>query len=92
MIAKLNDGFTLEVDDDVAEDQLVMDDLAASLKGDIVASSSLVLRVLGEKNRKLLYDHLKKDNGRVSSKAVGEAIGEIIVCCQAGKNSSASPN
>lgn len=92
MIAKLKDGFELDLDEAAMDDAELLDDFAEMNNGDAFAMSSAVKRFLGKENKKLLYEHLRGENGRVSTTAVGEAIGELMNSFAAGKNSSSSPN
>ncbi len=91
MIAKLNDGFELELDEAALDDAELLEDFAAMDSGNAYAMPSAVKRLLGEENKKKLYDHLRNDKGRVSTTAVGVAISELMQSMKAGKNSSASP-
>lgn len=91
MIAKLNDGFELELDEEALDDMELLEDFAAMDKGDAYAMPAAVKRLLGKENKKKLYDHLRNSAGRVSATAVGNAVFELMQSVQAGKNSSASP-
>lgn len=69
---ELLDAFT-ELSDDEAESAL--------------AVSKVCLLMLGKQQRKRLYDHLRREDGTVPTKEVGETIMEIMQASQAGKNS-----
>lgn len=91
MIAKLDDGFELELDEAALDDMELLEDFAAMDNGDAYAMPAAVKRLLGKENKKKLYDHLRDSSGRVSATAVGRAVFELMQSIQAGKNSSASP-
>ena len=91
MIAKLNDGFELDLDETVLDDMELLEDFAAMNDGDAYAMTAAVKRLLGKENKKKLYDHLRDASGRVSTTAVGNAIFELMQSVKEGKNSSASP-
>lgn len=90
--AKTNDGFEIELDEDVLDDQELMDALTGIQDGDILNVSRLTLRLLGKEGRKKLYDHLRTPEGRVPVAKVSEALGELMNSFTAGKNSVSSPN
>lgn len=92
MIAKMNDGFELELDQEALDDVELLEDFAKMDEGDAFAMPSAVQRLLGKENKKLLYDHLRGENGRVAATAVGAAVFELMNSLKEGKNSSSSPN
>lgn len=91
MIAKLSDGFELDLDETALDDMELLEDFAAMNDGNAYAMPAAVKRLLGKENKKKLYDHLRGASGRVSTTAVGTAIFELMQSVKEGKNSSASP-
>lgn len=68
-------GFSCEIDPSTLDNMELVDALAEMQGDDDALSVSRVVRmVLGDKNRKALYDHLRKD-GRVP---VGDVTQEVI--------------
>lgn len=92
ILAKTNSGFEIELDDGVANDQELLDALAALEDGEILNVSRLIVRLLGKDGRKKLYDHLRTEDGRVPADAAATAVFELFGSFSAGKNSSSSPN
>ena len=78
---KTSNGLLFQVDDNVFDDMEVIDALAEMQKGDVGFVSGypmLVKKVLGDEQRKTMYDALRDENGRVPVQAVGETMGEIL--------------
>ncbi len=73
-------GFKFDVDEEVLDDMELIDLMAQYNKGDMYAVSDAVTLVLGEDQKKALYEHIRKGNpkGRVSATAVAEAFSEIF--------------
>ena len=68
-------GFSCEIDPSTLDNMELVDALAEMQgDGDALSVSRVVRMVLGDKNRKALYDHLRKE-GRV---AVGDVTQEVI--------------
>lgn len=92
--AKMEDGFTLELDDN-AIDQRLLDEMVTIQDAPdgaeaIFAQSRALTLFLGKANKKRLYDHLQGEDGHVSPEAVGKAFAELMGSFSAGKNSSSS--
>lgn len=80
-------GFTCELPENAADNMELVDALA-EMQGDsdILAVSRVLRLLLGNDNRKALYDHLRVD-GRVPIEAVTAEISDIFAALgQAGKN------
>ena len=81
-------GFFFQADEDVMNDMEMIDMLADEKVNYGIKVSHLVRKVLGEEQRKALYDHLLKENGRVPADAVEREMEEIFEAFgQQGKNS-----
>lgn len=76
---KLKNGLKLTVDETVLyENMEIVDEVAQVQAGNIFALSTLTLHLLGESNRKLLYDKLRGEDGKVSPTEVEQSVVEII--------------
>lgn len=87
MTGKTKSGFVYTLDDDILDDMELLDAMAEA--GDTIASpSKFVLKVLGKKQRKALYDHIRDDKGKVRPERVMDEIKEMFEGLgKAGKNS-----
>jgi len=75
---KLKNGFEFEVDESVFDDMELLDDLAESQNEDPLKISFVLKKILGEDQRKRLYDHLRNEAGRVPVEETMDAILEIM--------------
>lgn len=83
---KIASGFEFEIDEK-ALDNMELVDAIAEADENPVAISRVIKLLLGAKQRKALYDHLRAENGNVPIKSVSAAVAEIFNCCgQRGKN------
>ena len=79
-------GFVFEIESDILDDMELMDQVVECDTNPAVLSR-VIKMVLGEEQRKALYDHLRDERGKVPVKAVGEAITDIFSAIgQNGKN------
>lgn len=79
-------GFAFEIESDILDDMELMDQVV-ECDTNPAALSRVIKMVLGEGQRKALYDHLRDERGKVPVKAVGEAITDIFSAIgQNGKN------
>lgn len=87
---KMKDGFEIEVNPDFTNDAEMLEVLTNKddLSGVFYARDCM----LTAENKKLLYDHLRNENGMVPFDAVRDAVNELITSSAAGKNSASSPN
>lgn len=84
---KTESGFEYSVDDKVIDDMELVEDLAAADAGDNARFISAITKILGEKQKAKLYDHLRNKQGRVPVEAVGNEIKEILTALgEDGKN------
>ena len=80
-------GFSYELDETKLDDMELLDAIA-EMEGNPLNISKVLKTILGNDQRKALYDHLRDDTGRVSVKAVAEAIADIFSSSGSdGKNS-----
>ncbi len=89
--AKTQDGFEIELDDNVLNDVELLDALGGMQDGNIFDLGRLAQRLLGSEGKKKLYDYLRGPDGRVPVAAAATALGELMNSFAAGKNSSSSP-
>ena len=81
-------GFVFEVDENAFNDMEVVDVLSSEEMDATYKMSVLVSRMLGENQKKALYDHLRDASGRVPVDAVEREMEDIFaVFGQQGKNS-----
>lgn len=80
-------GFSYELDENKLDDMELLDAIA-EVDSNPLNISKVLKTILGEDQRKALYDHLRDDTGRVSVKTVTEAIADIFSSSGSdGKNS-----
>lgn len=71
-------GFKFDVDKAVVDDMELVDALSELQEGNGLATSKIVKMILGEDQKKALYDHLRGESGRVSTTAVSTEVTEIL--------------
>ncbi len=82
----LNSGLELEIDKNFTDDMELLDAMVEADEGNGVAISIICSRILGEENKKKLYESLRV-NKRVKTTDVVPALMEIIEKVgEAGKN------
>lgn len=81
---KTTSGFECSIDEAALNDMELLDELVAMDRGDVFVYSSILRRLLGEKDKARLYDHVRVD-GRVPIDAVSEEIAEIFNKLNEGK-------
>ncbi|MCC8181525.1 MAG: hypothetical protein LIO45_00875 [Clostridiales bacterium] len=79
-------GFAFSLEDGALDDMELLDALVDLQENDTAALSRVCRLLLGDEQRKALYDTLRTDSGRVPATAVMAAINEIFQSIQAGKN------
>lgn len=76
---KTSTGFVYKIDDDVLDDMELLDTLIDMDNGDMSSYRYAIKALLGEEQRKALYEHVRdKKTGRVSAKKVFEAFAEVL--------------
>lgn len=63
-------GFAFEIEDEARDDMEMLENLTAISKGDLTVLPETLVMLLGEEQKKKLYDHCRGESGRVSSKKV----------------------
>lgn len=71
-------GFAFSLDEKALDNMELVDTLAEMESGDSLAISAVVRMVLGEEQRRALYEHLRTADGRVPASAVSDAVMEIF--------------
>ena len=79
-------GFQFTIDEDARDDMEILDRLIDMSRGDISAAPDVLLALLGEEQKKALYEHCRGKNGRVSSKAVYLELQSIFDVTKAGES------
>lgn len=80
-------GFNFEISEEIRDDMELLEQLIAIDKGDLTEAPALVKSLLGEKQKKALYEHCRGENGRVSSKQVFAEIKGIFDAIKNGDES-----
>ena len=78
-------GFSYEVDAEMLNDMELLDAIS-DMENDFLNLSKVVRKVLGEDQRKALYEHVRDEHGRVPVDAVSAEFVEILSGTQQGKN------
>ena len=87
MKAKLNDGFEVEILDSTVDDWEFLEVLASIDEGEAGQIVKAAKMLLGVDGVKMLKEHLRGENGKVSSSAMVEALGELMESVNELKNS-----
>ena len=74
----MSDGLELEIDEGCMDDMELLDAIIDTDEGNPVAVSRLCTKMLGKEGKKILYDHLRENNGRVPVTKAIPAIMEIM--------------
>ena len=76
---KMESGIEIKIDENVANDMELLDDMVASDEGDPMAMSRICSKLLSKAEKKKLYDSLRdSETKRVPVQSVVSAIVEII--------------
>lgn len=75
---KTDTGFSYSIDPDVVRDMEFIE-LAAASKDDGLMLPQLITRVLGEKQKKALYDHVRNEKGFVPVEAISSELEQILL-------------
>lgn len=85
---KTASGFAFELDEKALDDMNLIDALAEASTNDPLQFSRVIRLLLGDAQRKRLYDALKDEAGRVPIERVSQAVSEIFSAAgNVGKNS-----
>ena len=71
-------GFAYSIDPEVVRDMEFIE-LAAAAKDDGLLLPKLIVRVLGEKQKKALYEHVRNKKGFVPVEAISSELEEILL-------------
>ena len=82
---KTTSGFEYTINPAVLDDMELLDTIV-EIDTNPLALSKVLKMVLGDEQRKALYDHLRTEDGRVPVMAVSAAISEIFNSSSQGKN------
>lgn len=85
MKGTLKSGFEFEVADDVCDNMELLDAVVDADENPL-AVSKIVKLLLGEDQRRALYDHLRDESGRVPVLSVSNAVAEIFQSTTKTKN------
>lgn len=84
----LENGFELDVNESALNNMELFDALAEMTEGNALALSNVVKLMLGNDNRKKLYDYIRKEDGTVPLEQVDKCVTEIMnLLGDKGKNS-----
>lgn len=86
MIAKLNDGFEIEISESVTDDWEFLEVLAGIDEGETGLIVKAAKMLLGNDGVKALKEHLRNKDGKVSSTAMVTALGELMESVNSLKN------
>lgn len=78
-------GFRYDIDEKNTDNMELVDAIAEVIDGDSLAVSKVCRLILGDAQRKRLYDHLRTADGRVPVEAVTREIIEIFSGAAKGK-------
>lgn len=78
MEGKTKSGFQYKIAASAADDMELLENLVAIDKGDITKVPAAIDAILGEEQKKALYDHLRGEDGRVSVTKVIQELTEIF--------------
>lgn len=77
MKGKTSTGFEFDIEDERLDDMELVD-IMAEIDENPLLMSRLCKMLLGEEQKKRLYDHLRSEDGRVPIEATTNAIQEIF--------------
>lgn len=86
MKAKLNDGFEVEILDDVIDDWEFLEVLAGIDEGETGLIVKAAKMLLGSEGVKMLKEHLRDESGRVHSTTMIDALREVMESANESKN------
>ena len=78
MKAKLKDGFEIEISESVTDDWEFLEVLSGIDEGETGLIVKAAKMLLGNEGVKALKEHLRNDNGKVSSTAMIAALEELL--------------
>lgn len=82
---KLKSGFEFEIPEESINSMELLDTIV-EMESNPLAVSKVVKMLLGDDQRRRLYDHLRTEKGNVPVTAVSDAVAEIFQASQEVKN------
>ena len=82
---KLKNGFAFQLDENVLDNMELVEAIAEAEENP-VGLVNVVRMILGDDQKKRLYEHLRTEDGRVPVGAVNDSITEILNSTHQGKN------
>lgn len=79
-------GFAFELKENVLDNMELLELMVEVQSGNPAALIPSLKMILGDDQRKALYDHLRTEDGRVPIAAVASAFAEIVKAAKQGKN------
>lgn len=79
-------GFEFELEDEVLDDYELLEVITEVDEGKLGLVTKMVSLLLGEEQKELLKNHIRKDSGKVSTNKILEEVSEIFECCNSLKN------
>lgn len=83
---KTESGFEYKLEDDATDDYELLEILIDIDKGNYIGITDMVERLLGNEQKEKLKEHLRKENGKISTKQMLKEIMEIFKGSKEGKN------
>lgn len=83
---KTESGFKFQIDDQALNDMELIEELLKVDSGDITALPGVLKALLGEKQKKKLYDHVRTDAGRVPMDLLAKEVTDIFKASKTVKN------
>lgn len=71
-------GFECEIDPIVMDDMEVVDLVIRIESNDTLAYSNFLTKIMGEENKKALYEHIREEDGRVPISKISAEVAEVI--------------
>lgn len=78
MIITTKNGFTCELDPATLDDMELLEMIGDVQDGNTLRVPAVIEKMLGKKQKKALYDHVRGENGRVPTGIVFDMMGEIF--------------
>lgn len=75
---KTKSGFTYSVNDKMGDDMELLEALAKLDQGDVTVVPMVLDRILGEKQKRKLYDHVREEDGRVPITRISTELADIF--------------
>ena len=71
-------GFKFSIEEEARDDMEMLENLVAMTQGDMAAMPKILESLLGEDQKKKLYEHCRSKKGRVSAKKVAKELQDIF--------------